>query len=653
MRFYRQGVSAGFADGILSLQSGGLERKIDFSAGAPRTLEISLNGVKLAGRGETFDTGFAGLEVAAPPRIPEDVPAVRRTEALPAPAYDGNAVYVEIETFETARQITRIYRYILYPGLPMTGVELEFESAVTPLHQLPPRLAAEYLAKGEPRPATVLDTVTPTEIPADVRAVEFRMRTDYGNEPVAYHAPDADGSCVGNILEWRSGETGMVFFQEAPPANERQDDIAYDFQICSGAVKNCGAGFPARDVMPDRRYVTHRSWFGAADDTARLVRRFYLARIPETFRERYAVTANPWGSRTFYDRVGERFLLDEIAAAAKCGADIYQVDDGYQAGGVLGDLLLYDRPAGRDFWRPHPEKLPRGFAPLAEAARAAGVKLSLWFAAGMNRAYTDHAESAAILLDHFRRYGIDTFKLDGVIFSSHMAETNFAALLKTLFLESGGRIMANLDVTNGVRGGVGYLTGFGTLFLENRYVCASWSPSICYHPVRTLRNLWLLSRYVPTRILQIEAASIAEILDEVYVREEGRPPRPDEYEFKFWLGVTLFASPLLWFQPSVQPPEVIADAAEVMAIHRKYRKEIFSAPIAPAGGEPGKGELTGFVAESGFAIVYRTLEAAETGRVAPEHRHAELLYATGPASLAPDGTAALEKPGTFALWRIG
>ena len=535
----------------------------------------------------------------------------------------------------------------------MTGIELEFESAVVPTHQLPPRLAAEYLAKGEPRPVTVIDTVTPLDAPSEVRATEFRMRTDYSNEPIAVHAPDADGNCIGSILEWRSGKTGMVMFQEAPPANERQDGIPYDFALNGGAVKSCGAGFPVRDVMPDRRYVTHRHWFGVADDTARLVRKFYLARIPATLKERYAVTANPWGSRSFYERVSEKFLLGEIAAAARCGADVYQVDDGYQAGGVLGDLLQYNRPVGRDFWRPDPVKLPRGFAPLVEAARAAGIKLSLWFAASMNRAYADYAESAEILLDHYRKYGIDSFKLDGVIFSSHAAETNFVALLKKLFLESGGQIMANLDVTNGVRGGVGYLTGFGTLFLENRYVVAAWSPSICYHPVRTLRNLWLLSRYVPTRNLQIETASSAEILDEVYKREEGRPPRPDEYEFKFWLGVTLFASPLLWFQPSRQPENLIADTAEVMAVHRKYRKEIFAGLIAPAGGEPGSGELTGFVAESGFVIVYRTLEAGPSGKLAPAHAKSELLYATGPAELAPDGTAKLGRPGTFALWRIG
>jgi len=653
MRFDRPGVSAGFADGVLSLQSGGLVRRIDFTEGAPRTLEISLDGVKLAGRNEIFDTVFSGLELIVPPHVPEDFPAVRRVETVPAPMYDGNAVYVEVETYEEFRQVLRIYRYILYPGLPMTGVELEFESAVVPAHQLPPRLAAEYLAKGQPRPVTVLDTVTPLDAPGEVRATEFRMRTDYSNEPVAVHAPDADGGCIGSILEWRSGKTGMVMFQEAPPPNERQDGVPYDFLLIGGAVKSCGAGFPVRDVMPDRRYVTHRHWFGVADDTARLVRRFYLARIPETLKERYVITANPWGSRNFYERVNEKFLLDEIAAAARCGADVYQVDDGYQAGGVLGDLLLYNRPVGRDFWRPDPVKLPHGFAPLAEAARAAGIKLSLWFAASMDRAYTDYTESAEILLDHYRKYGIDSFKLDGVIFSSHAAETNFVALLKKLFLESGGQIMANLDVTNGVRGGVGFLTGFGTLFLENRYVVAAWSPSICYHPVRTLRNLWLLSRYVPTRNLQIETASAAEILDEVYAHEEGRPPRPDEYDFKFWLGVTLFALPLLWFQPSRQPEEMISATAEVMAVHRKYRKEIFAAPVAPAGGEPGGGELTGFVAESGFVIVYRTLEAACSGMIAPAHAKSELLYATGPAELAPDGTAKLDRPGTFALWRIG
>lgn len=627
----------------LILRAGGLVRRIDFSAGAPRTLEISFCGIPLAGANSGFDIVFPGLEVR------EEVvycPQICSYREVPAPGYDGAGSFFEVETFEEARQIRRLYRYILYPELSLTGVELELTSAVVPLGQLTPRLAREENSD----PPAVMDRITPAEI-ADVCAAEFRMRTDYTNDLMHFHSPAADGTLPGNILEFRCGKTGMVMFQEAPPANERQENVSFDFMVRDGVVSSCGAGFVQRDVIPGETLVSRRQWTGAAEDTAALVRKFYLTRIPECFKDRYCITVNPWGSGSFYDRVNEEFLCREIAGAGKCLADIYQVDDGYQAGGVLGDFTVHNKPACRRFWDVHPEKFSDGLNVIRRAADDAEVALSLWFAAGMNKGFADWEESAGILLDFHRKYDINVFKLDGVLFNTYATEMNFVRLLRKLFTESGGKVMANLDVTNGIRGGVGYLTGFASIFLENRYVCHSWV-HVPYHPVDTLRNLWILSRYIPARNFQIEAPSIADLDPEVY-RSRSYPPAPDEYDFKFWLGVTLFAQPLLWFQPSMQPENILADAAEIMQIHRQYRQEIFAGDIRPIGSEPGKGGLTGFWAETGYVIVYRTLNAPAAEVIAPEHRTATLLYATGPAELQKDGTAVLSAPGTFALWKIG
>ena len=631
----------------LMLRAGGLERRIDFSAGAPRTQEITFGGVPVAGANAVFDISFAGLEVR---EEPEFRPEIIRYGKVPAPAYDGAGSFFEIETYEKARQIRRLYRYILYPGLPLTGVELELTSAVLPQSMCTARLERDSLPVGEIRPVTVLDRITPVSM-TGVRSTEFRMRTDYTNDLMRYHTPAEDGTLPGNILEFRAGNTGVVMFQEAPPANERQEWVSYDFRVLDGCICSCGAGFTPQDVTPGKTLVSHRQWTGAAPDTAALVRQFYLDRIPETFRERYAITVNPWGSGSFYDRVNEDFLCREITGAGKCRADVYQVDDGYQAGGILGDFTVKNLPADRSFWRVHPEKLPGGLAVLQDAAEKAEINLSLWFAPGMNKGFEDWRESLDVLLDFHRQYGINVFKLDGVRFETFAAEMNFVRLLRGLFTESGGKVMANLDVTNGIRGGVCYLTGFGSVFLENRYVCHPWV-HVPYHPVDTLRNLWNLSHYIPTRNLQIESPSIAEIVPEVY-QKEGRPASPDEYDFKFWLGVTLFASPLLWFQPSMQPEYILEETAEVMQVHRQIRQDLFAGQVRPIGFEPGTGGLTGFYGERGYAVVYRTLNAPATEKIVPEHGTARLLYATGPAELCNDGTVTLERPGSFAVWKIG
>ena len=114
---------ARYAGQQLVLQSGGLERIIDFSAGAPRTGSISLNGKIIAGRNRGFDVSAAGLEVMAEPDCADAVPVVTRVEAVEASASDNGAVLIEVETREARREIKRLYRYVLYPGLPMTGIE--------------------------------------------------------------------------------------------------------------------------------------------------------------------------------------------------------------------------------------------------------------------------------------------------------------------------------------------------------------------------------------------------------------------------------------------------------------------------------------------------------------------------------------------------
>ena len=148
-------------------------------------------------------------------------------------------------------------------------------------------------------------------------------------------------------------------------------------------------------------------------------------------------------------------------------ADTYQNDDGYEMG-KLEDMCVHNQPIDRRFWEINPEKLPDGFRPLLQVARDGGIALSLWFAPSATRAYEDWRESADVLLNFHRTYGICCFKLDGVIFGSYDAEENFGKMLKAIHEESEGRISVNLDVTNGLRGGLYKYAEYGAIFLENR-----------------------------------------------------------------------------------------------------------------------------------------------------------------------------------------
>ena len=104
-----------------------------------------------------------------------------------------------------------------------------------------------------------------------------------------------------------------------------------------------------------------------------------------------------------------------------------------------------------------------------------------------------------MLIDLHRRYGIRTFKIDGVDIPDKTADVRFRAMLDKVMEATGGEAVFNLDATAGQRFGYHYLTQYGNIFLENRYT--DWSN---YYPHWTLRNLWTLSRYVPPQSLQIE-----------------------------------------------------------------------------------------------------------------------------------------------------
>jgi hypothetical protein len=138
-----------------------------------------------------------------------------------------------------------------------------------------------------------------------------------------------------------------------------------------------------------------------------------MARFPLHPTEQ-AVVANPWGDGRCYERFSEAFLLDELRGAAAVGATHYQIDDGWQAGGILADLTLNNKARPRSYWDIDAEKFPQGFKPLMERVRECGVQLALWFGPDMPRQYRNWEEERDLLLEMYRQYNIRLVKIDGV-----------------------------------------------------------------------------------------------------------------------------------------------------------------------------------------------------------------------------------------------
>lgn len=653
MKFNDRDIHVEWHDGILTLENASIRRRIDWRCGMPRTIEFGPPGINLHRADEVFDLALAGFPAPGAPESKTDYhTGAVRVEKLPP--RDGDGVKVTVASIETIRRLRLRVAYILYPGLPVIACEAEWQSGVTPMLFWARRHDEEF---NRMRGFSDLHTVTDRLRLPDFRiteSVEFRMRTDYNDEPVLRHEYDGRSGAGGNILFARD-RAGQEFFwlQEAPPSEERRDHETYDFLIGGdGEVASLGSGINPEDIVPDALLHTNRVVMGiAANGGAQaLIRRYLAARQPLAGAIGGAITVNPWGCGCFPRLVNTAFLQSEIAAAAALHADSYQIDDGYQTGNGLAEMAVHNRVLDNAYWQWHPQLLPDGLKPLAEQAQSCAIALSLWFAPSANREYRDWRESADFLLNCHRRYGIDCFKLDAVVLSSYLAEANFTRLLETLHEESGGKVTVNLDVTNGLRGGVFKFGEYGSIFLENRYVCHRW-PKHLYHPGNTLDNLWNLAHFCRIQSLQIEIPSPDDCREEGY--RERNLPLPTAYPVEYWAMVALMASPLLWFAPSRLSAETAARLTEVITVMRRHREQWRGALIAPVGQRPDGQSITGFYADSGYLLVFRELEAPEQAKLAlPEFAAAKLLYGTGEAKLAADGTVTLKQPGTAALFRL-
>ena len=652
-KFIHQDIYFIWQDQRLILGNSSFQRVIDWSQGMPKTLSMECCGEIIAVENPGFDFRVAGFPAPGHPTVRCDYQVQNITfDLLNSP--DGDGAVFTVETFEKERELALKLSYIVYLQLPVMAVESEICSAVIPLLYWHERQRGkDYSGNGRTNGQwTITDTLQLNKFQA-VRSVEFLMRTDYYDEPVLEHSVKKDADVYGNILIAENSDKMQFFFlQEAPPSIERRGNEPGDFLIDGALICSLGSGIMPDDIMPQRLLRTNRTVCGISGngDAADLIKKYMRCRQASASEVYGSITVNPWGCGRFPQLVNEEFLKAEVTAAGKLHADTYQIDDGYQHGG-LADLIIHNRKVDREYWMTRKDLLPEGFQPLIELAKAHDLKLSLWFAPSMNQAYCDWSESCDILLEHWHNNNFESFKLDGVIFNSYTAEENFGKLLKNLHDRSNGAITVNLDVTNGTRGGLWKFAEYGLIFLENRYCCHSW-PKHPYHPGNTLDNVWNLAKYCRIQNLQIEIPDPDNINLECY--RERSLALPTDYDFAYWAMVPLFASPLLWLSPSLLSEERAGVLRRIMDLQKKYRSYWRDSIIKPIGSRPDGKSVCGLYADSGYLLVFREKAAAASAVLdLPEFKSAEVLYVTsGKAALNKAGEISMSEPGSAALLRL-
>jgi hypothetical protein len=621
--FSYKDITVGLSDNKLTIENSTIARVLDLKLSIPGTVSLKdkRSGAEMAARRHGIDFSFAGMNMPLQNKETEYSLKKVIATAVESTIFDSEHVCVELIIHENIQQLSFTRQYYIYPDMPFISSRTGIRSKVMPLLYWTRRgdLYKRDLSRvnSPERLENCADGVLLAGNLHPTKAVEFAGRTDLTNEHV-FENNNPVGMFKGNLLFCENPDGGgLLFMQEAPPSSERRDFEEYDFRVDDkNAVYSCCWGINPHEVSADHELFSYRHtiMLYQPGDSIPLLKKYLRVRFPQNSEKDYTVTVNPWGGGGFSSLISENFLIDEIKATAALGATHYQVDDGWQKGRALGEMIVNNRHMTKDFWDFSHEHLPNGFDHVVAIAKDVNVELALWMAPSCNCEYRDWREFADIVYDYYIRYNIRMFKIDAVLIRTKEAEDNLEKMVRHLRERSNGEIFFNFDTTSGQRPGYLMFLEYGNIFLENRYLHAG----VGYHPETTLRCMWRLTKYIRPQTLQIEVANFKGISREFY--EEKGCIQPDVYPAEYWAAIPLFANPLVWLTPSKLAPELVKIYRKLIELHLEYRDRIFAGEIYAIGHEPDGTSICGFQSHDmnsnhGFFVFYRENNAAEDAKI--------------------------------------
>ena len=352
-------------------------------------------------------------------------------------------------------------------------------------------------------------------------------------------------------------------------------------------------------------------------------------------RKALVTMSNTWGDCNRFTRVCEEFVLKEIDKAAELGVDIVQIDDGWQFGNTA-DLARRDERGRRlfadDFWQINETRFPNGLKYITDYASSKGIKVGIWFAPESRDHFVCMDRDIAILKNAYENWGIRFFKLDMYWIECDLDRDRFLQYLSSIYA-FGNDVSVQLDVTRPDR--INYLNGrqYGTLFVENRY-----TKKRTYFPHRTLKNFWLLSKYVPASRFQFEVIN-PELNQEIYSpNDEFAPAR---YDMDYLFASVMLSNPLFWMEMQFLTDENSEKLKYMISIFKKYSNLFSKGDIAPIGEVPSGRSFTGFFIRHGgeeYALVFREATEKDTGIffVSSEKTNAEVICSNAEVSICMD-----------------
>lgn len=602
--------SATLENDLLTLGNSKISRVYQWNAGSLITRSLT---DKTSGR--NWKMGSNKPDLRFPGQSDKAKDAVFSAKVVPATSVAPEHLQAEVVYSLDELQVKRVFR--LYPNCPVIACDLYFRGKSDKVWLQPGSSLADMVNLEKITPGNAgltVPVIENLELPGKhwgLEAVEFFDITDRFNtlvnkvETLSYRPNFYRGNLLFGHDEI-SG-SGVFLLKEAPTSNVQLAYPGSDFMTEFGALKVVGAGLNPADLDP----LEWRRGYGFATGVySGDVKSRYLAlreyqknlRLHLPGRDEM-VLMNTWGDRGQDSRIRENFAMAELEAGAKLGISHFQLDDGWQSGRSSNSAQkggsLENIWSNENYWKPDPDKFPNGLEPVVKKGKELGINVCLWFNPSKDNSNADWEKDANAVIDLHQKYGITTFKIDGVNLPDKTAEVNFRKFLDKVDAETAHRVVFNLDVTAMRRGGYHYFNEYGNIFLENRYT--DWQN---YYPYTTLRNLWMLSKYIPAQNLQIEFLNKWRNAE----KYAGDPFGPANHSFDYLFAITMAAQPLAWFEGTGLPAEAVSVAAPVIRKYREIQEDFHRGSMMPIGDEPSGKSWTGFQSVQpgrGYFLVFR------------------------------------------------
>lgn len=519
------------------------------------------------------------------------------------------AVIISYKDFK----VKRLFR--IYPVTPAIACDTYLKGTASKWYQMA-NAVSQAEQDNEKVNKVVIDHLPLAGNNWEVKSVEFFDATDHNNTLTQEYSRTAYRSDVqlrGNLLlmNERPSKEGLFWLKEAPVSGVQLYYAGFDFSASFNDFKAVGVGIAPGDLSGNgwvRGYSIVTGMASGGEKGLELALRIYQQHLkPANAEVDNMIMLNTWGDRGQDKNINESFILNEISLGAKLGITHLQMDDGWQTGRSGASVFpggsleaIWHNP---NYWIPDSLKFPDGFYKIMDAAKKQSITISTWFNPSTDNSFKNWRKDAAVLIGQYKKYGIHVWKIDGVRIEDKQAEINFRKMLDTVVASTNQQAVFNLDVTAGKRFGYNYFYEYGNLFLENRYT--DWGN---YYPHFTLRNLWMLSKYLPPQRLQIEFLNKWRNTDKY---PQGDLFAPEQYSFGYLFAITMPAQPLAWMEARNLPPEAFKIAA-LIKTYKKYWKEWHSGQIFPIGEEPSGISWTGFQSvlkdkASGYVLVFREM----------------------------------------------